>query len=677
MSRRIYREGMRQLKTAGIIAAALQMMMAVCMIVMEEASYHETRRSMVIMERPGQVLALSYMLLIPFFTLYLFRFLNSRKACDFYFGLPCKRLVLAGSFLAAVMTWIGMITVGTVAAAGAADLVCSHVYVDWRLVIRACIYVLAGSTKLIGIFFLAVSLTGNALSSFFAAVMLLVIPFLFDRMMEGMRWMYPYLSEYVNVTGSWSVREILLNGPVGGNIMYDAWKEILANAVWAMVTGCIYLAVGLAAFCFRRAEKAQTPALHPLLQTVFRLSAALIPSFAATMVLYQGWMCSAGGQELKEMLSLAGSLLVVAVLTFYLYEIFTAKRLRGVWKITWQLGILAVLNLVLLGGYVAHNWLIRHDIPSAPAISYVQLDFAVEGGYLIDELEEKKIQDERIQQLVSDVLRENIDWYEDQEDKYNDYIWQSGHLCKVTIGKQFGSITRRIAFDEEAFDALLAALDETEYYQEIVNSLPDAYEGRAYVRGLDNQQSEMLYEAYKKDLAQLSFLEIHGSKAGYEELAIMIFEEPEEWIREGTLGCEFVLPVSRTCVNTVEMYIDFCNEAYDEKYEAETAFDRFLAGQENVVCWYLYAEAERSGIEQYSQGLMRAECTDEMAKLLEELSNMLKIQASRPVDVVDGVYLKVLLNGADVAKSVRYYPVNEEMLEILEEARRLVQKELE
>lgn len=690
MTGKIYREGIRQLKAPGFLVMILQAVFMVLLLVMVEASYMADA-PVTATNRVGYVIAAAYVPAVPLFILWLFRFADSKKACDFYFGLPCRRSQLVKGYLLAVFTWIALVNAVTLLCAGVTGIVCGHVEIAWGFVGRALLEMVSGSIFLAGVCLLGISLTGSLLSNVAVCVMIVFVPVIFGIIMETVNDVYPYLSLDYNTLYLPGGLADLFGVARGGsmkNLRYASLGEIIKDAVWTGGIGFAYLLTGLWIFGKRRAEAAQAPALNRKLQMVFRLIAALIPSGAATMLLYAEFWSpwEIAGDDL------AGAIIcyLAAVIVFYLYEFFTTKKLRGLWKITWQLGILAVLNLLLLGGHIGQQYLIRRDVPSAEQMTYVYMDQIGTHGYFADLLREVRFEDDTVKQIISEALQENMDWFDEPEHIRNCW-WRGEHRLDITVGKAFGRVERKIALTDEEYDSLMAAIEEAVDYRTWFDALPGVQDAdaivdtttRDFLNGLE------IYAAYLEDCKELTIAEL--CPEGWQEINLYVAEASKH--AEGMAGInsfDIMLPISEKHVKARTEYVKQSNELYEERYPDTTPFEQFIEVCEEIdeygyamLRWNVYgieddvpyepgresATAEHVDHILYVGG-MDGQYPDEVYERLREISDELKKQGNQMIDV-NGIYLEVDGSVADdgyevAGRGARYYQISETLLKELE-----------
>ena len=106
---RIFGEGVRQLKTVGILFTVVMCLEALLIpIGMAISMQNDVNMTRALVTLPGvhPLIILPMYTLAPVGVLILFSFLNKRRTSDFYHAIPVTRAALFFSLLAAVLLWV-------------------------------------------------------------------------------------------------------------------------------------------------------------------------------------------------------------------------------------------------------------------------------------------------------------------------------------------------------------------------------------------------------------------------------------------------------------------------------------------------------------------------------------------------------------------------------------------
>jgi ABC-2 type transport system permease protein len=110
---RLYKDAIRQLRIIGLTATVLLTLEAVIIPIGYYLSYKSNLKynmnysaSIVSFMEVHPLVVLSFIILAPLLTLYLFSFLNKRNSSDFYHSIPHSRTCLFLSYFSSIVTWI-------------------------------------------------------------------------------------------------------------------------------------------------------------------------------------------------------------------------------------------------------------------------------------------------------------------------------------------------------------------------------------------------------------------------------------------------------------------------------------------------------------------------------------------------------------------------------------------
>ncbi len=264
-------------------------------------------------------------------TLLAFRFQSKRRESDFYHSLPFNRITLSLSMLAAIATWCAVIIIGS-------SVPMTSIYVINTLfnggapalltfLLSAMLTTTASflsSLFVMSLTFLASTLCGNTVSVVFTITIVWLAPsFITEALSTALRIMVPILP----------INENTLH-PSHFNLLYADY-ESLAAWIGTSVLIAAMLAIGLWATKRRPSETAGSSTVTPSLQIVLRLLCALTCCLPAIYSLLVYGTCDIG-------------IFLLAIVVYFLYELFTTRKVKNLLKAIPWLGVLAVLNLVCI-----------------------------------------------------------------------------------------------------------------------------------------------------------------------------------------------------------------------------------------------------------------------------------------------------------------------------------------
>ncbi len=272
-------------------------------------------------------------------TITAFRFQTKRCDSDFYHALPFTRTTLSLSMLSAVATWCAVVVIGSSAIVGLlcipfrGGLTFAMVAIEVIASLIACLFMES-------LTFLAVSLCGNTVSVVFSTLILLFAPGLITGTLQD------YIHSRVQILPYSNSSSTLFP--------FDPILGVLEVELGTVLLSALCLGLGLWIGKRRPSETAGSPTVTPALQIVLRLLLSLMCCLPAIGILLDATF----GYRVD--ISELAFLYLLAVVAYFLYELFTTKKAKNLLKAIPWLGALALLNAAC----VAAVWLSCHAITS-------------------------------------------------------------------------------------------------------------------------------------------------------------------------------------------------------------------------------------------------------------------------------------------------------------------------
>ncbi|MBR3290313.1 MAG: hypothetical protein IKI63_06015, partial [Clostridia bacterium] len=286
----LYREGLRQTRALGWTLFGLSLGGLLMGFVMQFGvaltSPSATQTPSIVDLYDGAPLLFLLFIWAPILVLVLFNLVTRRNQCDFYHALPHTRVQLAGSYLAAALTW----TLGSLLASFGLFVILYTCLPDTLAIVNltGALHSLVSSTVLVllitGGTFLAVSLTGTMVSAMLGTGLILFMP----RILLGI-----VTTQMVSAAPIVSVDDLPF--PLSSvNLLANYFSRSHASVMHAPLTtllytfllGALYFGLGLWAFSRRKSERAGSAAISHGAQAIFRvLIAAPILLGAAVLVI--------------------------------------------------------------------------------------------------------------------------------------------------------------------------------------------------------------------------------------------------------------------------------------------------------------------------------------------------------------------------------------------------------
>ncbi len=503
---KLYKEGIRQLRIPGIVSGVILILSGVLVPLMYLIDIYSRYQPNIGSETEVfetvelSLLAVNGMLwicpyiLAALMTIMLFRFLNQRNSSDFYHSLPQTRICVAVSFLAAVFTWVlGLLLgIGLLSCLFAEAL--PFITVDWADVFYSMLRLATGSILAVGGTFLAVTMTGTIFTNFAVAVMILCVPTLLSLVMEfniveklyfvqSVEEMMLYQhNNLVNIVGE------IFWGRTSGNSIF--------SAVYTTLLGLVYSVLGVFVYQRRSSESAGQSACSRWLKAVFRVVPAFVLSLISISMIYQDTIYSASE------LFLVIVIYIVAVMVYFLYELFSTGKwknalisLKGLW-------LLAVLNLAVLLVLNGVTLYAKNCIPKGEEIVSVRL---LEDGYdyYESQLSELELEDKDIREFVSEALEDTVKKGEDGA------YWDYEARKTVAIQTKWGTLYRYLYITYEQQQELIRMLEATDGYRNIYMTIPNLKEWKMYGSQTwkDEGSIERIYHTLEEEIQEMGFQE--------------------------------------------------------------------------------------------------------------------------------------------------------------------------
>ncbi len=381
MNKKLYVDGLRQLKIPGIIGTVL--MSVIAFFVAYSGTFLQNPEHMGGMQDwPKVVDFAAYM---PMFmistcvftiilTMVMFSFLHRRNSSDFYHALPIKRESLYLTYAAAVLSWamaIVVIPMLIMLAMFALDL--NHnlepARVLWTLVTVVVCTLLVCGASLVG-----VSATGTGFTNFVVLVIILVVPRAIMTAVVavitssvttvnfgdlpgffGIHWNALFAVPYEYVRG------IDESGVVG--------LPSVASLIYTTVLAMVYGGWGLLTFKWRNSEVAGMPNFNKFWQGVTRTVPAFCLTAVGTMILAMYYLNGSMPEDSDWFWIMF--VYAVAIVVYFLYELITIKKWKALGGAAKTLPILILANVLLYLATMIPVNVLRNDFKDASQVSAV------------------------------------------------------------------------------------------------------------------------------------------------------------------------------------------------------------------------------------------------------------------------------------------------------------------
>lgn len=607
----LYREGLRQLKVItclfSLIAAAYGILSNVGIWVNNSRYMNPADVAPALRSMPGAqpFVMISFCVLAPILTLYLFRFTNSRRDSDFYHALPESRVCLFLSFYAAILTSIVFYLAVCVLSTGISALLLSHwVKLDWTSVLHYVTSMFAASFYVTAFVSIAMAVTGTFLSNVVVSGLLIFGPrIILTVLVQMVNSALPYvLLDFDNplLNNQYNIVNGLIFGFLGSNYSYSIVLASPAAFCCTVAMGILLTAIAALLFYRRKSEAAGQSAPNRILGAIYRLSLTYMVSLIPISIIFE---YKTGGYRFDRtvIFNLFILYLVVAAV-FYLYELLMTKKLKRLWQITPSFLLIPVLNILTL---VIMNGCYNSALSFTPA-SYeitgirvlVNRSYRSDLGSYYYNYYEKKAEDiplesEEICSIISGSLQNQTDAF--LEDSYWSYISSHPENIDIAVKTRGKTAYRTVHMTTPDMEALADQLSLHPQLEEIFSTLPDlhALSFRMYLDDADiprNSPLEQdLYEALQSDMEEMGFVRwysyinrLDDSQGNPVTLAYLTL-----CVTQNDALLALDVPISAALPHTSSVYLASLPDPQDSLAEFSQALGQYSGGMSGGVNGYL------------------------------------------------------------------------------------------
>ena len=601
----LYIEGLRQIKTMGIVFMVMILICALVIPVVDVWNFIGeggtwAAETLNLIEAFPFLLAVMY-IFAPVMTLRLFRFLNKRNESDFYHALSFTRPCLYVSFFAAVMTWAAaQVVISVLFEVLILKLASKVIILNMASVWPFALAVLCGCFLMISAVMAAMSLTGTYFSNIALALLILFLP----RAVLAAMTNAVAGTCYVIVSGhAFGLLEASYNIPAG--IVINCFCYVFGSgskgdifipvttyvpSAYTFILGCIYFALGMLLFAKRRSEAAQNSAVNKYLQAALRIAAAMVPCILGCMVLYKNIF----GSYAYSGLLIFGSF-ACGIAVYFLFELISTKKVRNLLRIFPGLLILLAVNVMIIFAMQSMYKSQLAFAPEADEIESVSVTVSYStSSYFIAKRSEFELTDERAREIVSEGLKAAIEY----DGNYTSISSDTLEELTVVIRTENAEKYRNICLTQEEYEELVSCLDISDGMKELYTQLPGLGQITSiYLNladSLTEDQLKELYECAADEFAEMEFADAYNVLTNYcytdedgytaYELDVLVAQ-----IADGTDVYNIYVPVVPAAMpKTCALFIEYVNESNEDA----------LALAEEYALKYMDAAADDAAVEE-------------------------------------------------------------------------------
>ena len=487
----LYIDALKQLRVMGIMMLVFVGFVSTSIVLLNGGNYMLFSLSL-----------FSFTIFSPAMTLYIFRFLTSRKASDMFHSLPHTRVSLYFSYVFAVLTYvIAILSVNFISQyfqTGEFEII------DFKMLISLIVC----NLLVISAITLAQGMTGTIFTNISVAGLILFFPRLLIYFVTSFVCEFcPYINmEYIKFP--FGISSNILTGMFTGgySLRYIANLE---SIIYTFVLSLIYFAIAAVLFNKRKSEMAGAPATNRLAQHIIRLIITLVICLIPLSDILS--RCASDvdyyyGDFFDDAIVI---IYLFAIFMYFLYELLSTKKLKNLIKIIPGIIVVVILNVVIALSVFGISDKVKKFQPKAEDVEYIIIHNDDERfyygindeSYLMEKVDGVKITDDRIIELVCqqfEVARNSRNW--------NYYNGEGYNFTFYVDGKVYD---RYFEVNETGFNLMLKYLLEDERIVNDYKTLPkyDKLSGvEIIIEGIQykGDDVEEIYEKYREELMRLS-----------------------------------------------------------------------------------------------------------------------------------------------------------------------------
>lgn len=539
-NKNLFKEGLRQSALFGIFLIVSSIILN-CMETFEKFALSSFSTTIYVEYYPKDInTSMNYLsILIPFAMAYCqFRFLNSRKGCDFYHALPIKRSTLVINFSLASMVYIIVAMVVPILANTLLNDIPQYNIVDYTSLLPCILdYVLVSLLSFSAIL-IGISLTRNPIPAGIVALIIMILP------------RYAITSAVItsNDTSNLFLRGELLLGDIFGNkynLFYKKFTDFFDhmkkdNVVYPGTTnetiipreldyemfsyiytgGLVLVLFTLACYIFikRKSEIATSVTSAKLSNNIVKiiLVSPCVVLLISNIFVYKSKSVIGYFGSMNAGNVLIYPLIIAIILIFFIYELIATKSVTQMLKsapvflivIVLSAGYYGIIETTISLG-MKNSKIDTNDITSVSFDFMPIYDlnlFDTYDPYTLQLIKDYEFTDPRIIELVSSCINKSVQY------NNNPYIYDgiTAVLGNTTINTKSMSIKRNFGFPKDELSEIVSIIKSDEYINNvllpILPSREDVHIARATSFGtnFDTEKTNLVTETLYKEFDSLT-----------------------------------------------------------------------------------------------------------------------------------------------------------------------------
>lgn len=584
---RLFLDGLKQLRTIGVLFTLAFSLIAVCIPVLSYISSldraNHTITSVNFLEMHPLII-LSFCVVAPLLTLFLFSFLNKRESSDFYHALPATRTCLFLSMTVSVITWLFI----SMALPTILSVICHLIFpqlfaVNLLSVFATFFNCFTGSLLVIASISIAMSVTGTVFSNILLSLLLIFLPrLLITLIVSCVSNMFPLVNSLPFIP----ILDAGYNVPAGFVLTFftdsSATTNVLTqweSGLYTFIVAMVYFVLALFLFKKRNSESAGQSAPNHKLQALYRFLVGFAISCIPSFLLFSTLTDVHYGTSAEDIAMLL-IFYLVAVLAMFVFEYLCTRQFkgllrRGLFTVLWMV----IGNVVFIGSIFGLYTAVSSYSPHAEdiqSVKIVQLNTDNGGStpeYFSVQTAKIELTDPSVRSLIAKRLRYSLDLLDISQEKFYTEV-QDAEFITVAIKDGLFTHRRRIPLFDGDTEIISKAVESVPEFKTVFMDLPETLPTVSFGNYrknivLDRETTELLYKTLQQEITTAGFESWYGLVTGQEYIfqkdnmlapsvlcqLYLTYPVGMEWQRISIPLRSDVLP--KTC----DMYLQLYNEA--------------------------------------------------------------------------------------------------------------------
>lgn len=583
-SGKLFFEAFKQLRVVGIAALICLNALAIFLPVI---SYLERKDDFHLY--PGRILfnpdsimmpliSLIY-IVTPIMFLILFSFLTKRSGSDFYHSLPVKRSCMFVTFVAAIVSWLFILTsTYTLFSVISANISYEYFVIDYSTVINYSINIFVSCMLILGVFALGTAVTGSLTSNIFFSFGILLLPriiiatlsnlFIGNNMVATADSGFAIFNSFINLPFA-LIASMFTYNPSPVNPLF----QLGAPSLYTIILAIIYVFIGMNLFVSRPSEVATKSFRSNKIFAIFRIATGFSLSLIMVATIYP----ALGKEDVfkwisQSKISILCSILAIAMSMFAL-ETANTKSIKKGLKTLLFTPVIILVDIAILFGMFSLDKHFNNETINKTNVEYVYVgdfyltymlntdeytcDYSMYCGEYINQI---KITDKEVINLLVDIYNSNAG------KELRDF--RGFFETEITFDSNLGEKSRCLYMTEEQANKLANMLSANEDLQKCFYNFPSLRDSAISCYDIPQEDCDKLYTSLVEELSELSYEKLcndycNNIDGGNYEFIDSLYVET---FVNGSL-CSIDFPISSLTPKTYALALECRNKANKKQFE--------------------------------------------------------------------------------------------------------------